>query len=99
MATGLNVIPVGATQNVYAQQYAQALRNLQTGRAAFETAVATIVRAQEATGGGATDVAALFGLTSAQATVLYTESTAFRASLLTIEAAWDQINAIMGIIV
>ena len=101
MASGLNVIPIGAIQNTYAQQYAQALRNLQVGRNAYFSALDTIVRAVEAEGGSAADLAALFGLSEAQASILYNESASFGGLLGApgLTAAWDQLNALMGIII
>ena len=101
MASGLNVIPVGTIQNAYAQQYSQALRNLQVGRNAYFAALEVIERAVQAPGGSATDLATLFGLTAEQAQILHDESAAFGLRLddPVLKAAWDQLNAIMGIIV
>jgi hypothetical protein len=101
MAAGLNVIPIGGVQNPQAQQYAQALRNLQVGRNGYLAAVATIVQAVEAPGGSTADLAAIYGITTAQADVLYAQSTSFKGHLEdpALVAAWDQINATMGIMV
>lgn len=101
MAAGLNVIPMGNISNTYAQQYSQALRNLQVGRAQYLAATAVIAKAFEAVGGSATDLAAVFGTTAAQAQILHDESVSFRGQLTGagLVAAWDQINAIMGIVV
>jgi hypothetical protein len=101
MATGLNVIPIGAINNVYAQQYSQALRNLQVGRNAYFTALDMITRAVQAPGGSATDLATLMGISAAQAQLLHDESASFGLRLNDpgLAAAWDQLNAIMGIIV
>jgi hypothetical protein len=99
MAAGLNVIPIGGVNNTQAQQYAQALRNLEVGRGSFLASVNVIVQAVEAAGGSNTDLAEIFGITAAQADVLYAQSTSFKGALVSIEAAWNQINAIMGIMV
>jgi len=99
MAAGLNVIPVSTVQNALSQQFAQALRNLQVGRNAFKSSLSIIVRAMQASGGSASDLGSLYGLTSAQAQVLHDEATSFGLKLndAALVAAWDQINAIMGI--
>jgi hypothetical protein len=101
MAAGLNVIPIGGINNVQAQAFAQALRNLQVGRNAYLASVATIVQAVEAPGGSLTDLATLYGLTPEQADVLYSQATSFKGFLDApgLVAAWDQINATMGIMV
>jgi hypothetical protein len=100
VAAGLNVIPIGSVQNTYAQQYAQALRNLQVGRNAYVAALDVITRAVQAPGGSAVDLATLFGISQAQAQILHDESASFGLQLddPTLTAAWDQLNAIMGII-
>jgi hypothetical protein len=101
MASGLNVIPIGGINNPQAQQYAQALRNLEVGRGGFLASVSVIVQAVEAPGGSTADLAQVFGITAAQADVLYAQSTAFKGFLTDpgLVAAWDQMNAIMGIMV
>jgi hypothetical protein len=101
MAAGLNVLPIGGINNPQAQQYSQALRNLEVGRGAFLASVSVIVQAMEAAGGSSADLAQVFGITAAQADVLYAQSTSFKGMLTEpgLVAAWDQINAIMGIMV
>lgn len=101
MAAGLNVIPLSTVANPMTQQFVQALRNLQVGRNAYTSSLAIIVRAVEATGGSAQDLATLFGpgISAAQAQIIHDEASSFGLKLsdATLVAAWNQINAIMGI--
>lgn len=99
MAAGLNVIPITTSGNAMCQQIVQAMRNLQVGRRAFAMTLATIVRAVQASGGSAADLATLTGLSSAQAQILHDELSSFGGHLTdaSLVAAWDQANAIMGI--
>jgi hypothetical protein len=101
MAAGLNVIPIGGVSNPQAQQYAQTLRNLQVGRQSYLAAVEMIIRAVEAPGGSNADLGAIYGITAEQAAVVYAQSTSFKGLLTdpALVAAWDQINATMGIVV
>jgi hypothetical protein len=101
MAAGLNVIPLASTANAYAQQTAQALRNLQVGRQALASALAIMQRAVQASGGSAQDMGTLYGLSAAQAQVVHDEIGSFSAHLTdaALVAAWDQVNAVCGIAV
>ena len=99
MAAGLNVIPLEKINNVYCQQLSQALRNLKTGRNAFNMSLAIVVRAVEAPGGSHTDLSDIMGISNSQAQVVYAELAAFGGQLngASLINAWDQLNAILGI--
>lgn len=101
MAAGLNVIPIGAINNIYCQAIVQALRNLQTGRHAFKAATAILSRAVDGSGGSNADLGALLGISEGQADIVHDELLSLLGQLEapSLVAAWDQANAFMGIVV
>ncbi len=103
MAALLNVLPLAGVPNASLQKLLQDLRNLQVGRQGLRMSMAQVIAAVEGPGGSVADLAALYGITSAQAQVLYDETASFfgklnsNGSVTVLQDAWDQANRVMGI--